>query len=91
MTGPVRDATVLAAATAADRRAHLEEGLTGVECLRCGGCALVRKNSLAHTSIQWTTEAVHRCEAYVAGTGCIELRRSIDAAVAAGRLRVHGD
>jgi len=91
MTGPVRDATELAAATAADRRAHLEDGLTGVGCLRCGACALVRKSSLAHTSIQWTTDAVHRCQSYVARTGCVELHRSIDAAVAAGRLQVHGD
>jgi hypothetical protein len=88
VTGPVRDATELAAATAADRRAQLSEGLTAVDCLRCGACALVRKNSLAQTSIQWTTDAVHRCQFYAASTGCAELHRSIDAAVAAGQLRI---
>ena len=88
MTGPVRDATELAAATAADRRAYLTEGLTPVDCLRCGACALVRKNSHAQTSIQWTSDGVHRCHFYAAGTGCTELHRSIDAAVAAGTLRV---
>jgi len=90
MTGPVRDHRELAAATAADRQAHLTEGLTAVDCLRCGACALVRKNSLAQTSIQWTTDAVHRCRFYAASTGCTELHRSIDAAVAAGTLRVLG-
>ena len=90
MTGPLRDPRELAAATAADRRAHLVDGLTGVECRRCGACALVRKSSLAQTSIQWTAEAVHRCQAYLASTGCADLHGSIDAAVAAGRLPVHG-
>jgi hypothetical protein len=74
--------------TAADRRAHLESGLTAVDCRRCGACVLVRKGSTEHTSIQWSAEAQRRCRAFEVRTGCPALRDDIDAAVASGHLPV---
>ncbi|HEX4251035.1 MAG TPA: hypothetical protein VH008_24425, partial [Pseudonocardia sp.] len=84
MTGPVRSAEELAAGTEADRRAQLEDGLSGVDCGHCGGLVRVKKHSLAHTSIQWTADATRRCAAYTVREGCPHLRRSVDAAVAEG-------
>src|SRR6266436_3084570 len=79
----------------ADERAW---GFTDVECGRCGAVVEVAKFSLAHTSVQWTAEAVLACaefSASVAAGGssaliatCASLRASIDAAVADGRLAV---
>ena len=74
--------------TAADRRTHLESGLTDVTCQRCGAQVLVRKSSTEQTSIQWTAEAQRRCRAFQVRTGCPDLRRDIGAAVARGRLPV---
>jgi len=88
MTGPVRHRDELAAATAADRREYLERGLRELDCLRCEGRVLVKKNSWAHTSIEWTADAVQRCDAFSPHTGCPQLQRSIEQAVTAGRLRV---
>ncbi|MFR9731166.1 hypothetical protein ACL03H_18220 [Saccharopolyspora sp. MS10] len=76
--------------TAADRREQLEGGLRPVECARCGGRVLAKKNSPAHTSAQWSREAVRRCPeltgaAEDGGTarvaGCPDLERSIGEAM----------
>ena len=88
MTGPVRHRDELAAATAADRREYLENGLRELDCRHCAGRVLVKKNSWAHTSIEWTADAVQRCDAFSPHTGCPQLHRSIEQAVTAGRLRV---
>jgi len=91
MTGPVRSPEELAAGTAADRRAQLEDGLSDLDCGHCGGLVRVKKNSLSHTSIQWTADATRRCPAYSVREGCPHLRRSVDAAVADGWLEVPED
>ena len=88
MTGPVRHRAELAAATAADRREYLEHGLRELDCLHCAGRVLVKKNSWAHTSIEWTADAVARCDAFSAHDGCPRLHRSIEHAITAGRLQV---
>jgi hypothetical protein len=88
MTGPVRHRDELAAATAADRREYLEQGLRELDCLHCAGRVLVKKNSLAHTSIEWTADAMHSCDAFTAHAGCPQLLRSIEHAITAGRLQV---
>jgi hypothetical protein len=49
---------------------------------------LVKKNSWAHTSIEWTADAVHRCDAFSPHTGCPQLLSTIEHAIASGRLRV---
>jgi hypothetical protein len=69
-----------------------------VECGRCGAEVEVAKFSMAHTSVQWTAEAVLTCaefSASVAAGGssaliatCVSLRASIDAAVTDGRVEV---
>jgi hypothetical protein len=86
------------AETAADERRYVEEGLTPVECGRCGTTVLVKKNSDRHTSVQWRTSAVTSCPEIAArvATGavsarvlcCPMLQRSIEDAVAAGVLAV---
>jgi len=91
MTGPFRRSEELAAATAADRRAQLDDGLADLDCGHCGGLVRVKKNSLAHTSIQWTADAVRRCSAFTAREGCPHLRRDVDAAVVDGWLEVPED
>lgn len=91
MTGPVLAPDELAAATEADRLGYLEGGMRGVECGRCGTVVRVRKYGLAQTSIQWTGDAQRRCPAFDARTGCPDLRRSIDDAVAVGLLHVPRD
>lgn len=63
-----------------------------VDCQGCGARVLVRKNSLAHTAVQWTT-AADNCRARQGGSGvpavtCTFLRDSIEAAVRTGRLEV---
>jgi hypothetical protein len=88
VTGPVRHRDELAAATAADRREYLEHGLRELDCLHCAGRVLVKKNSWAHTSIEWTADAMHRCDAFSPHTGCPRLHHSIEQAASAGRLRV---
>jgi hypothetical protein len=91
MTGPALGPGELAAATAADRRAQLEGGLSDLDCRHCGGRVRVKKNSLAHTSIQWTADAVRRCPLYTPQEGCPELRHTIDLAVTDDRLAVAGE
>jgi len=88
MTGPPLRPEELSARTDADRRAQLDGGLAELACGRCGGRVRVEKHSVAHTAIQWSADAVHRCPAFTARDGCPHLRRSLDAAVAAGALAV---
>ncbi|GAA4680985.1 hypothetical protein [Gordonia humi] len=57
---PERRSTI-AAATARDRRHYLAGGMTPIECRTCHGCALVKKTSPHHTSVQWTGDARSRC------------------------------
>lgn len=69
-----------------------------VECGRCGAVVEVAKFSLAHTSVQWTPEAVPRCAEFSAALAagrpsalvatCSSLRASIEDAVAGGRVEV---
>ncbi|MET8572735.1 hypothetical protein [Streptomyces sp. NPDC004783] len=69
-----------------------------VECATCGNQVLCEKFSLAHTSVQWTTDAAVACEEFrgqVTGGGttarirtCRPLRDSIDRAVEDGTLEV---
>lgn len=79
-------------ATAADRREFLEAGLRPIACLSCGLEVLVKKNSLAHTSIQWTSDSAACPELAAAGPateeGCGKLRESIASAVRDGLLEV---
>jgi hypothetical protein len=91
MTGPLLRPQELAARTEADRRAQLDGGLAELTCGRCAGRVRVKKHSAAHTAIQWTAEAVRRCPAFTVRDGCPHLRRSLDAAVAAGVLAIPGD
>jgi hypothetical protein len=42
----------------------LTAGLRPLSCRTCGTCVLVKKNSLKHTSIQWTTDAVRSCPVF---------------------------
>jgi hypothetical protein len=63
-----------------------------VNCARCGVCVLVKKNSLAHTVVQWTT-STEACGELSSATRsvtvtCAFLRDSIDAAVATLELAV---
>ena len=85
------------AATAADRREFLEGGLRPFACGQCGNRVLVKKNSLAHTSVQWVSDSANCPELatrMAAGElsarvdGCATLRASIAAAVADGTLEV---
>lgn len=84
--------------TRRDRHEYLAEGLSPVDCLRCGNRVLVKKHSPLHTSIQWTTSPVAGCaefaERAAAGertellTGCGALAGSIEQAVREGRVEV---
>ncbi len=88
--------TPLRAETLADQRLYLEGRLVDVACRRCDARVRVRKNSEYHTSIQWTTEAVGRCEVFSRGAAegggrvvhesCPELRASIEQAAKTGLL-----
>ena len=72
-----------------------------VGCRTCGTRVLVKKNSLPHTSVQWTTDASATCEeisSRVAGgeyaacvTHCGALRASIERAVREGLVKVSSD
>ncbi|MEU0278162.1 hypothetical protein ACIOGX_13375 [Streptomyces sp. NPDC088147] len=69
-----------------------------VGCRTCRARVLVQKNSLPHTSVQWTTDAAVACEKialrvadgeYAARvTHCGALRASIQQAVREGIVRV---
>jgi hypothetical protein len=69
----------------------LRGGLAPVDCSHCGVRVQVKKHSLQHTSVQWTTAAVARCPALRGGATtptCQALRDSIEHAVKVGRLAV---
>ena len=82
-----------------DRQRYLEGHLAEVACLDCLARVRVRKQSEFHTSIQWSAEAVSRCEVF-AGTArsgrrevhesCPRLKESIEQAVKTGRLTLGG-
>lgn len=69
-----------------------------IQCAQCGGTVTVRKNSLPHTSVQWTAYTVASCHEFAprlaTGTPCAlirhcgALRASIEAAVVRGDLEV---
>ncbi|MCF8588491.1 hypothetical protein [Gordonia liuliyuniae] len=54
--------STIAAATARDRRHYLAGGLTEIECRTCHACVMVKKTSPHHTSVQWTDDALDRCD-----------------------------
>ncbi|MCW4353369.1 hypothetical protein ONR57_08675 [Hoyosella sp. YIM 151337] len=82
----------------ADRAEFLTGGLVPIQCHRCGTEVLVKKNSLKHTSIQWTTSPASTCPIFAAQAdsgsrtalldSCPELTESIARAVADGQIRV---
>ncbi|GII64322.1 hypothetical protein Skr01_44070 [Sphaerisporangium krabiense] len=64
-----------------------------VSCSSCGTCVLVKKNSLAHTLVQWTTdteqcvELSRHAEPGLVPT-CTRLRDSIENSVRLGAVPV---
>ena len=76
----------------------LTAGLRPHECRSCGTYVLVKKNSLAHTSIQWATDASRSCPVFAAHVAagrhpalldtCEKLAGSIADAVRDGSLAV---
>ncbi|GAA3530730.1 hypothetical protein GCM10022222_12190 [Amycolatopsis ultiminotia] len=80
----------------AEATEFLTAGLQPHECRSCGTCVLVKKNSLKHTSIQWTTDASRSCPVFAAHAEaggitalldtCEKLADSIDNAVREGSL-----
>ncbi|WP_410654621.1 hypothetical protein [Amycolatopsis sp. lyj-112] len=76
----------------------LTAGLRPLSCRACGTCVLVKKSSVQHTSIQWTTDAARSCPVFAeqkeggAQTAlldtCANLSDSIDAALKDGLLEV---
>ncbi|WP_205718560.1 hypothetical protein [Actinomadura sp. WMMA1423] len=71
-----------------------------VSCRRCGTCVLVKKNSLAHTEIQWTTDTSacaelwrdHRPDVMHSVTPtCEAMRGSVEQAVRDGLVPVPGE
>jgi hypothetical protein len=87
--------TPLRAETLADQRLYLEGRLVDVACVQCDAQVRVRKNSEYHTSIQWTADAVARCEEFartatdgrrVVHESCPRLKASIEQAAKTGRL-----
>jgi hypothetical protein len=93
VTGPLLGPAARAAATRADRRAQLDDGLVELACRRCGGRVRAGKRSEAHTSIQWTADATRRCSAYTIAQGCPHLRAALDdlAVDLPGRTAAEGD
>ena len=81
--------------TTAETVEFLTGGLRPHECRACGTCVLVKKNSINHTSIQWTTNATESCPVFADADGptalldtCPKLADSIDDAVREGTLAV---
>ena len=91
--------TPLREETLADQRLYLEGRMAEVSCGECAARVLVRKHSEFHTSIQWSADAVARCEVFartadagarVVHESCPRLRESIEQAVKTGRLTLGG-
>ncbi|MDA3644009.1 hypothetical protein LZ318_32660 [Saccharopolyspora indica] len=66
-----------------------------LSCRSCGTCVLVKKNSPAHTQVQWTTDTDRCAELAQRPTAdratvltCLRLRDSIEKAVRRGELRM---
>ena len=84
--------------TRAEIREFLTKGLAPVDCDSCGNRVLVRKTSLAHTSVQWTSDPATSCPEFAGRVAagelsaridtCPKLRASIDHAAAEGLLEV---
>ncbi|MFJ4102016.1 hypothetical protein [Amycolatopsis japonica] len=76
----------------------LTAGLRPLNCRSCGTCVLVKKNSMQHTSIQWTSDASRSCPVFAeqkasgAQTAlldtCGNLTASIEIALKDGLLEV---
>lgn len=92
-------AEAIATQTAIDKINYLDSDQHEIRCRECGTCVLVRKNSLAHTSVQWQDDPDTVCPTFrssgtAPGTsitpreGCPELKASIDAAVLDGSLPI---
>lgn len=84
--------------TRAEIHEFLTRGLTPLDCQACGTRVLVRKTSIAHTSVQWTSDPATSCPEFAARITagelsaridtCPKLRSSIEQAVADGRIGV---
>ena len=79
----------------AERQRFLTGGLRPVRCAGCGVSVLVKKNSPAHTSIQWTSRPADSCPVFADADGpsalldtCPKLADSIGDAVREGTLAV---
>ncbi|WP_037810748.1 MULTISPECIES: hypothetical protein [unclassified Amycolatopsis] len=66
-----------------------------LHCQHCEARLLVRKSTVHQTSLQWNAEAIEACAELgtspmpgPALAGCSRLKESLDAEVAAGRLRI---
>lgn len=66
-----------------------------IMCRNCANEVLVKKNSLAQTSVQWADSsacaefaALDGLQARATARTCLELRASIEAAVTSGVLKV---
>ncbi|UYP19424.1 hypothetical protein OED52_02285 [Rhodococcus sp. Z13] len=92
-------AEAVATQTAIDKINYLESGQHEVQCRECGTCVLVRKNSLAHTSVQWQDDPDEVCPVFrdtaeergrsiTPRRECPRLRASIRQAVLDGVLPV---
>ncbi|MPY80739.1 MAG: hypothetical protein GEV04_20315 [Actinophytocola sp.] len=64
-----------------------------VACRSCGTTVLVEKFSMAHTSVQWMSDAGRSCPEFARRSAeggllrtCVALRDSIDRAVVAGEV-----
>ncbi|EMD24819.1 hypothetical protein [Amycolatopsis azurea] len=76
----------------------LTAGLRPLNCRACGTCVLVKKSSMQHTSIQWTSDASRSCPVFAerkasgAQTAlldtCGNLGESIEIALKDGELEV---
>ncbi|MEU4523972.1 hypothetical protein AB0F52_35290 [Amycolatopsis sp. NPDC024027] len=78
-----------------DAAEFLSGGLRPHECRSCGTCVLVKKNSIQHTSIQWTSRPADTCPVFADAGGpsalldtCPKLADSISGAVREGTLAV---
>jgi hypothetical protein len=87
-------------ATRADRWDQLTGGLAPVRCAVCSVVVLVKKNSVAHTSIQWNPAALRGCAEFTGARAdgqdsaliatCRSLVASVEGAVRDGVVRVPG-
>lgn len=80
------------AQTVLDKENYLDSRLAPVECRTCGTCVLVRKNSVKHTSVQWTSRPSETCPVFeesgnsATQDSCPRMQDSIEHAVMEGIL-----